>query len=243
MEEAPAEKRLLLELFSGTGSIGKAFRAQGWDVVSLDNDPKAHADIRQDVLDFQVSQLGGQTVDLVWASPPCTDYSNARRKKGLAELGGSDELVQKALSIAEELGCPIFVENPWTGQLKNRQLLDHLHLHKVDYCTYGMPYRKRTAIWTDTCWKPARPLCKHDCASTLDGKHIARAQQGRPGPCFSTRQLYVIPPALCEEIALWASPIKDERNSPSTRDGRPYNRLRDQRGRFSCAKMMQETEE
>ena len=222
MEEAPKKRRLLLELFSGTGSIGKAFRAhdaQGrvageassssWDVVSLDSDPKAHeVTIAKDILEFEVSELDGRTVDLVWASPPCTNYSNARRKKGTTDLESSDKLVEKALLIAKGLKCPIFIENPWTGRLKTRNLLDHLHLHKVDYCTYGMPNRKRTAIWTDTCWKPTRPLCKHDCPSTVDGKtHIARAQQGRPGPCFSTRQLYVIPPALCAEIANFADSL------------------------------------
>ncbi len=80
--------------------------------------------------------------------------------------------------------------------------MDHLKLHKVDYCTYGMPYRKRTAIWTDTAWIPRRPLCKHNCASSRNGRtHIATAQRGPPGPRFTQSELYRIPAELCEEIA------------------------------------------
>ena len=39
----------LLELFSGTGSIGRSFEAQGWEVISVDNDPKAQATFRSDI--------------------------------------------------------------------------------------------------------------------------------------------------------------------------------------------------
>ena len=193
---------VLLELFSGTGSIGRAFEALGWEVISVDNDPRANATFCWDVAKFDATCLLDEGVDAIWASPPCTMYSKARTRGTNDGLETSDALVRKVLEIAEILGNPpLFVENPWTGALKSRGILDSLTLRVVDYCKYDMPYRKRTAIWTDTNWRPARPLCAHDCASSVGSKHTARAQQGGPGQHFSQRDLYRIPAPLCDEIA------------------------------------------
>ena len=172
------EKPVLLELFSGTGSVGRSFRARWWECI--------------------------------WASPPCTHYSRARTKaKTPRDLEGSDAIVQKVLDIIEwyETG-PWFMENPHSGLLKSREVVDGLLFKVVDYCKYGKPYRKRTAIWTNTYWKPQQPLCKHDCPVSSGSRHTARAQQGTSSATdvrYSRDELYSIPPALCDEIADYAT--------------------------------------
>jgi site-specific DNA-cytosine methylase len=77
IDEATAEKevvaplRRLLELFSGTGSIGRAFEAQGgWEVISIDTDPQAQATFRQDISEWDYASLLGKNIDVIWASPP-----------------------------------------------------------------------------------------------------------------------------------------------------------------------------
>ena len=199
----------LLELFSGTGSVGRAFRAKGWEVVSVDINGAENPTIQADIRDLDVSSLG--KIDAIWASPPCTNYSKARTNAKVSSdslMSDSDDLVRKTLAIAAELGNPpMWIENPWTGMLKTRELLDHLTMNVVDYCMYGdgvdFPYRKRTAVWTSTGWTPSRPLCKYDCLATVPGmkKHKAIAQRGPPGQTFTQRELYRIPPKLCDEIA------------------------------------------
>ncbi len=61
-----------LELFAGTGSIGRAFERQGWEVVSLDLDPKAGATHTCDFMTFDWTIYPRDHFQCVWASPPCT---------------------------------------------------------------------------------------------------------------------------------------------------------------------------
>ena len=65
----------LLELFSGTGSIGRAFEALGWEVTSLDLEGKRT--IKCDILESH----------RVPASPVCCEFSKAltRRPRRLDE--------------------------------------------------------------------------------------------------------------------------------------------------------------
>ena len=90
----------LLELFSGTGSIGRAFAARGWEVVSVDLDPKFQPTICCDVMELDEAALGH--FDFVWASPVCTEYSRALTKRP-RNLEAGDRLVLRTLEIIENL--------------------------------------------------------------------------------------------------------------------------------------------
>jgi len=68
-----------LVLFKGTGSVDRSLEAAGFDVDSLDMDPKCAATWTANVLDWEEwRQIEPGTYDFIWASPPCQQYSIAR---------------------------------------------------------------------------------------------------------------------------------------------------------------------
>jgi hypothetical protein len=62
----------MLDLCSGLGGASQAMRRRGWDVVTLDNDPCFGCDITADLTTWS---WHGPRPDLVWISPPCTEFS------------------------------------------------------------------------------------------------------------------------------------------------------------------------
>ena len=196
----------LLELFSGTGSIGNVFRAAGWTVTSVDLDPTFGPDICCNVLDLTREMIEIEP-DVIWASPPCTFFSRARtRAKTPRDLAGSDRMVNKVFEIIGWYDCFFFIENP-LGMMRHRPMMIDVPRRTVDYCSYAdsrFPryYRKRTDIWTDSSWRPYKPLYNKRCAGCDEnGRHTYVAQrQGN-----SLHELYAIPPALAEEICEWMS--------------------------------------
>jgi hypothetical protein len=204
----------LLELFSGTGSIGKAFREAGWEVVSLDMDLKAGATITADFMGWDWTQFASNYFDCIWASPPCTHYSIARTNaRTPRDLEGSDRLVQRVLDCIEYFKPTTwFFENPQTGYLKGRRVVEGLRYKDVSSCVFGFPYRKPTRIWTNSDWEPAA-MCTRACPCEISretGRHPMTAQRaptkvgGARRPSCEDKctqdQLYSMPPALCAEI-------------------------------------------
>jgi site-specific DNA-cytosine methylase len=191
----------LLELFSGTKSVGKVATLLGYEVVSLDI---KNADINTNILNWNYKTYETGYFNVIWASPPCTEYSIAKTV-GVRKIEEANEVVLKTLEIIEYFNPKHFiVENPQTGLLKKQWFMYGLPYNDIDYCKYGMLYRKRTRLWNNvTLWKP-QPLCLKDCGNTNGNKHIKTAQRGPShgmvNDSFRQDDLYMVPAVLIHEI-------------------------------------------
>tara|TARA_R110000803_G_scaffold127340_1_gene194798 strand:+ start:351 stop:1064 length:714 start_codon:yes stop_codon:yes gene_type:complete len=174
----------VLELFSGTGSVGKVCKKLGWEVVSVDM--LLPADHEVDIMDFDYKQYDKDEFNYIWSSPPCVAYSNLQnswvgrmKKDGLftkekmeEDMVEADKLIIKTLEIINYFNCKWwFMENPKTGRLKDRDIINNLNYYDVDYCKYcDWGYRKRTRIWTNR--EDFKPLiCNKDCDNMVDTSH------------------------------------------------------------------------
>jgi hypothetical protein len=109
----------VLELFKGTGSVGRVFKANGLQVTTLDMDPRWDPDICTSILkwDYKHAFKPG-AFDYIWASPPCTEYSAAMTMRP-RNLRAANRIVCRTLDIIAYLKpYKWFLENPATGLLK-----------------------------------------------------------------------------------------------------------------------------
>lgn len=173
----------VLELFSGTGSVGKICKELGYEVVSLD---LKGADINCNILEWDHTIYPVGHFDIIWASPPCDTFSILRKtwigRKLKCHNGQvcTLELLQKDIN---EIGIPIlrkaeaiidyfkpnlwFIENPQTGRMKDYITRPY---YDVDYCKYSnWGYKKPTRIWTNKVDFQAK-TCNKDCCN-MQGKY------------------------------------------------------------------------
>jgi hypothetical protein len=178
----------VLELFSGTHSIGKVAKIRGYNVVSLDRD--LPATIETDIMtwDYKTAYPVGY-FDIITASPVCLWWSLLRKSWiGRKIKAHGDKIITKEI-INEDInryGKPMvdkvreiidyfnprywWIENPQTGLMKS-YILD-LPFYDVDYCQYSnWGYQKRTRFWTNIVRFTPKLCDKDTCPNVENYKH------------------------------------------------------------------------
>lgn len=194
----------VLELFSGTHSVGKVAESMGHTVTSVD---LKGATININILDWDYTQLPKDSFDIIWASPPCHTFSIIRNSwigRTMKEHGQTiitDEILEQDI---DERGLPLLhktfdiidyfnpkyflIENPQTGKMKD-YIPEGVPYYDVDYCMYSdWGYQKRTRIWTDIQnFNPKK--CNGKCGNMIDGRHkknLGGSQRDENGKLINT---------------------------------------------------------
>lgn len=204
----------LLDLFTGTGSVARVAEELGYEVHTLDIDPKCKPNVCADILEFDYTIWTPGYFNVIWASPPCNTFSVARKSNIGRRVKGEIMTAETLRRDMEEIGVPIlrrtqeiinflqpktyFIENPFTGAMKD-YIADKPVVY--DYCMYGFPYKKSTAIWSN------KELlgCRCDRSHLVNNRHAmtaigsSKTQQGQGGGS-SKEGRYAIPRDLIVEL-------------------------------------------
>lgn len=200
---------LLLELFAGSRSMGKAAEELGIEVHSTDLIDFGGIHTVGNILAIPIEYWVAMRPDIIHASPPCTSFSVA--SIGHHWTGGKGAyipktqgaliglaLMHRTLEIIEACQPKVwFIENP-RGLMRKMPEMEALSLrHTVTYCQYGDTRMKPTDVWTNcTEWVP-RPMCKNG-----DPCHEAAPRGARTGTqgLNGAHDRSKIPHALCMEM-------------------------------------------
>lgn len=208
----------LLELFCGTKSVGQVFEKIGYEIISLDYNPKFNATHTENILTWDYTIYPPDHFDVIWASPDCRSFSLAGSGKhrslkniyGYTEIAElSNKMIYSLIKILKYFNCKAwFIENP-------RALLQHYppftqfikdvnaNKNLVYYGNYNWGFPKPTNIWSNlTLWENEKfPILDENTY-----KIIKRKCDGKDAKYYfayydvSSEERSKIPPALINKL-------------------------------------------
>ena len=201
----------MLDLFSGTGSVGQVFREHGFEVISLDQNKRDKPTICTDIMEWKYwKEYPSGYFHTIFAGVPCNEYSRALTVRP-RQMEKADILVHKTLEIIEYFQPQKwYIENPQTGKLKDRNCLQKYPFVDVDYCQFShWGYQKPTRIWGSNHLREINSVtCDFKTCTNLvqrrsekPGSH--RLKLGGYNMKPSTKQKGRIPKLLVEYLAGW----------------------------------------
>lgn len=204
----------ILELFSGSRSIGKVAEKRGHNVFSSDFENFPNTDYVCDILEFDVDRVPF-IPDMIWASPPCESFSVAsigrhwvkgevftpktdNAKLGVRILEATIEIINHYRKLNPNL--IFYIENP-RGKMRKYPKWENIN-HKRDtvtYCQYGDSRMKPTDIWNNNqMWTP-KPICKNgDPCHTPAPRGSSTGTQGISSYYDKSK----VPSELCKEVII-----------------------------------------
>ena len=212
-------KPRMLELFKGTGSIGKIAEEMGYEVVSLDILEKYKPTIVSDIMEWDYTQYEPEYFEVIWSSPECkifsnlqnthcmkpgktqADYKRKMKWENMDQLKAAQQengkFVEQVLKIIKYFKPEYwFIENPWTSAMRNLEFMKDLPCYRFDYCRFDYPYKKPTRVWTNKEFEDIKCNCKRD--SKTGKKH--KISIGGKGDTTTLDQRYSIPPELVKHL-------------------------------------------
>lgn len=160
-----------------------------------------------DILTWDYKQYPPGFFDFIWASPPCTQYSIARRNASTPpDLVGADALVAKTFEIIAYFEPRVWiVENPATGLLPKRMssIRPDVVGYVANYCAYGFSYPKPTMFWCNLPLYLKRCGGAGVCPRILDKSHTGGVNEAATWWNRSR-----IPQTLIDDILRQTRPFK-----------------------------------
>lgn len=204
---------VMIEFYSGSGRMAKAFRESGWKTVTCDL--YYPSDLRIDILTItkeMIINACGKEPDFMWFGTPCTAFSVA--SIGTHWTGGwrkyepKTDVAKLGIALAEKNKEIISwfpkakwgIENP-RGVLRKLPIYQDFKRNTITFCQYGDNRMKPTDIWSNFEWS-SRPMCHNgDSCHEKAPRGAKTGTQGLKGAY--ERSMY--PKEFCDEIAKYAT--------------------------------------
>lgn len=202
-------KLKVLDLFSGTQSIARAFKDNGHETYTIELDKKHNGiDWYEDIMNITTKDIIERfgKPDVIWASPPCEKFSVAAIGKHwikgtnlpkTEDTTKALELLEHTVNLIKELNPTYyFIENP-RGKMRKMDCIEDFPRYTVTYCQYGDTRMKPTDIWTNHPNPKFKPICKNGNPCHTPAPRGSRTgTQGLKGAIERSK----IPIELCEHI-------------------------------------------
>ena len=198
----------VLVLFSGTDSVGQAIKQimPNADIMNIDIDPKAPNAVHMDILNFDYKCFRKRHFDIIWASPPCTEYSKAKTTAP-RDLETADQIGTRMIEIIKHLDPhEFFIENPQGNPgccLKDRIFMKDFEQYRktTSYCLFGTAFRKNTEIWSRFEYDLKQCQGEYQCDfKKINRYHASTAQSGPSHSVTADREIPGTPVSISHRI-------------------------------------------